>query len=496
MQFDYLANKALNILENTDKSLFLTWKAWTWKSTLLKHFIQTTKKNVIILWSTWIAAINIGWETIHSFFRIRQNDTINNVKALTWNKLKVLKKTDVIIIDEISMVRTDLLDLVDMIIKKSLKTNTVFGWKQIFIVWDLFQLPPIISDKNEKKFIEQNYKTEYFFSSNTYKQLDPEVIELTKVYRQEDENFVKILNKIRIWIFNKSDLDILNKNILNKDKKDILVLTTTNKNAENTNFESLKKLKWKKYTFYADIDGSFPERLYPSSPILEIKKWAQIMFLKNTEFYRNWTIWKVIDILENDNETLIEVKVDNHIIHVNLYTWNIYNSFYNEKIKKIEYKKIWSFTQFPFKLAWAITIHKSQWLTFEQAIIDFGKTVFAKWQAYVALSRVQSLNWLHLKREVRLSDIRADKRVLIYMWKALKQQKIDMIKYCKENDKTLCFYYIKFNNEISKRRLKISNFWGSSYNWYIFFTVTWIDLEKNKERNFNIDKMYELEIID
>lgn len=492
--FDLLWEKALNIIENTNESIFITWKAWTWKSTLITQFLSTTYKNIIVLASTWISAINIWWSTIHSFFHIKKENDLSKLNPLTWENLEILQNCHCILIDEISMVRADILDTVDKIIQLSLNTKNVFWWVQMILVWDLFQLPPVIKWE-DKKFIENHYKNEYFFESNAFKKLNPIVIELQKIYRQKDKKFIWILNKIRIWTFDEEDLCVLNQRVVDRNNlpESTIVLCSTNLEADKINFQKIEKLDSQSFYFDANVKWEFDEKQMPTKKQIYIKVWAQIIMLTNDVFWQNWTIWKFLWI-DEDNSNIIKIEIDNQIYNVEKYTWKLRNWKYNKKTKKIEYETIWEFEQFPFKLAYWITIHKSQWLTFEKVCIDLWKILFAKWQAYVAISRVKSLEWLFLLREIKRADIKADKRVLIFMWKVLNQQKKLFIKYALENDKNIKFQYIKFNWEISNRIVKPLKVENWNYNWYDFESFNWFCFLRNEERNFNIDKMHEVEI--
>ncbi len=494
MEFDYLGNKALDLIENNDASLFLTWKAGTGKTTLLKHFFENTSKNYIVLWSTWIAAINIGGSTIHSFFSFWKDINKSNVKKLYWKKLETLENADIIVIDEISMVRSDLLDCIDICMRSSLWNHELPFWgKQMLFVGDLYQLPPVVSQA-EQKYILEEYKTEYFFSSFAFQELDPYIIELQKVYRQDDVELVKVLNKFRVGLFSQSDIDFLNTKVINpwdiKDR-DIVTLTTTNKDAWNTNIERLSALPWESFVSHALIEWEFEQNLYPNLLELEFKENAQIMMLNNNEFWKNWTIGKIKEII-SEEEVIVEINNNEYVVEP--YEWNVLKPRYDKSIKKIVYDKVWKFIQFPFKLAWAITIHKSQWLTFDKLLIDFGKTVFAKWQAYVALSRWTNLENMYFKRPVDKKDIKVDKRITYFMSKALRPQKKDMIKYAYENNKNITFWYLKYNQEISQRTIKLIDFWLDNYNWYDYFFVKGYCYLRDQNRVFNIDKMYELEV--
>lgn len=495
MYWDYLWSRALELMEMRWHSLFLTGKAGTGKSTLLKQFLNTTKKNVINLASTGIAAVNTGWSTIHSFFRLHPNVKLDEVKPIRGNNLEVLKEADIIIMDEVSMVRADLLDCVSRCINLSLtgKDDLPFGGKQMIFIWDLFQLAPIVSYEERNAF-KDLYKSEYFFSAKNYEKLNPKVIELQKVYRQEEEDFIDILNKIRIWIFEDKDLDYINKNIIedmDSLESGTIVLTTTNADADTINQKNLSKLDSELHFSEAEIEWEVPKSFYPNAINLNYKVWAQIMMLRNTAERKNGSIGRILEIYED----IVIVEIDDEEYEVELYEWKIFKHFFNKKTKKIITETVGTFTQFPFKLAWGITIHKSQWLTFDNLCVDFGKRVFAKWQAYVALSRAVTTNWLLLKRAVVEKDVMIDKRVLWFMGKALIQQKVDMLNYAIEQEREVEFVYIKHEWEISKRKIIPQLVDKAQYKWYDFMALQAFDQEEEKAKLFSINKMYDIKLL-
>jgi len=496
MNFDYYWEKAIDLIENSSKSLFLTGKAWTWKSTLIKFFLENTKKNVLVLASTWISAINIEWSTIHSFFLFHPWITLDEISQeyeISKNRLEILKSVDTVIIDEISMVRADMLDIIDFAMKKILQIEKIFWWKQMIFVWDLYQLPPIIHN-NEKEYFEEKYNSPFFFSSLAYQELNPEIIELQKIYRQEDKKFINILNKFRIWLVQKEDIDYLNQRNLKEPKSDFfLTLVTTNLDANLINQEKLSELNTKSYIFKAKIEWQVPESYYTNSETIEFKPQSQIMMLTNWSNRKNWTLWKILDYNEQEKIALIEIDWEEYEIWP--HTRRVRKPIYDKKQKTLTNEIIWTFTQMPFKLARAITIHKSQWLTFDNVYLDFGKKVFAGWQAYVALSRVRTLDWLFLKRELKKTDIHIDKRIRNYMWSALIEQKIEFIKKTISKSETIKFQYIKFNWDVSERIVEPLKTSLMNYQWNDFWWLNWFCKTKKENKIFHLWRIFELELL-
>lgn len=420
MNFSREALYALDLLENTKKSLFITGRAGTGKSTLLKHFCVNTKKPYVILAPTGVAAINVGGQTIHSFFGfhpgITEKDIQRNAKAR--KDTTIYEKLEVLIIDEISMVRADLLDYIDIFLRLVRNSNEPFGGVQVVFFGDLYQLPPVLTD-NEKNDFFFLYESPYFFSANVFKAIKNfEVIELTNIYRQKDSTFIEILNAIRNFTFNEDHLAILNERIIQEDIDftNYVYLTTTNATVDKINLQKLSELEIEEFEFDGYVEGRFEDKLLPTDSTLKIKPGARVMFLNN-DMENRW--------VNGSLGTVKKINLDKNIIFVNLddgdevevspHTWSNYESYFNKDTKNIERKEIGSFTQFPLRLAWAITIHKSQGKTFDKVFLDLGYGAFAHGQTYVALSRCTNLNGLILKREVRHQDIIIDKAIDNFM---------------------------------------------------------------------------------
>ncbi len=400
-----------NLIENTDDSIFITGKAGTGKSTLLKYFKKNTAKNVAILAPTGIAAINVGGQTIHSFFRfpprLIQKDNIRRRR----NSI-IIQRLDTVIIDEVSMVRADVMDGIDYALRIGRdEMKLPFGGVQMVFLGDLFQLPPVV-EKEAQDIFDQRYDSPYFFKAKVFNKLNLRYVELNKNYRQSDTRFVDLLNKIRNKTQGDDDLELLNERvtkIIPGDYNHRVFLTATNNRANAINEEKLAGLLDQEYKYEADITGKFEESAYPTEDCLRLKKGAQIILIKNDPDKR-WVNGTIAEIAALSPGT-IKVSINGNIHEVAKATWEKIKYEYNLDEDKIEEKIIGTFEQYPIKLAWAITIHKSQGQTFDNIIIDLGAGAFSHGQVYVGLSRCTSLEGIILKRPVIESDIIFDERV-------------------------------------------------------------------------------------
>ena len=414
---------ALNFIEKTDRNLFITGKAGTGKTTFLHQIKKESLKRMVIVAPTGVAAINAKGVTIHSFFQMPFGPILPNQIANTSNaqrkfsktKIDIIKSLDLVIIDEISMVRADLLDGIDQVMRRYKNRNKVFGGAQILMIGDLQQLAPVVKP-NEWSLLQQYYHTVYFFSSKAYQEADVVSIELKHIYRQKNEDFIKILNEIRTNTLSEESAEILNKNYnptFSPTKEDgYITLTTHNNRANLMNSSELNKLKTKSHFFNAEISGKFNENSFPNEEKLELKVGAQVMFIKNDSSqekrYFNGKIGIVTDISKQNVTVQCANEIDEIITERE--TWENINYSINDDTKEIKEDITGSFSQIPLRLAWAITIHKSQGLTFEKAIID-AEASFAHGQTYVALSRCTSLDGLVLKTPITSNAIINDKTV-------------------------------------------------------------------------------------
>ena len=425
-QFAY----AYDLLENTTQNIFITGKAGTGKSTLLQYFRDHTSKNVVALAPTGVAAVNIKGQTIHSFFRFKPDITPESVYSIKIRKTQkvIYQKIDAIIIDEISMVRADLLDCVDTFLRLHGRNRMeAFGGIQMIFIGDLFQLPPVVR-REEQNIFRDIYPSPYFFDSKVFQGLNHngqyprrvEMVELKKIYRQKEEDFIRLLGTIRNQTATPAHLEMLNKRYIPHFKPAgddfYIYLTTTNAMADRVNQEKLNELGEESYYFEGALSGKFETRSLPTHQTLELKIGAQVMLLNNDSGGRwiNGSIGKIIDIVGSDNTIVVRLS-EGDIVQVGRFEWEMFKFFFNEDTEMLESESVGSFKQYPLKLAWAVTIHKSQGQTFDKVIVDIGHGTFAHGQIYVALSRCATFDGLILKKPILQSHILLDKSVVEFM---------------------------------------------------------------------------------
>lgn len=429
---------ALRFINQTQQSIFLTGKAGTGKTTLLQEIIATTYKNTVVVAPTGIAALNAKGVTIHSMFQLPFSAFIPDNSAppfsenskfetkttlfrhfrMSGQKRAVIRNMELLIIDEVSMLRADLLDAMDFMMQSVRKKKAPFGGVQVLFIGDLLQLPPVIREE-EWGILKNYYKGKHFFHAHVIEQNPLLYIELSKIYRQTDSRFVSILNNLRHNEITARDIQILNEHVKPnfdlKANKGYITLTTHNHKADVINTSSLEDLKGKPITFKADIIGDFPEKIYPIDSSLQLKEGAQIMFVKNDSSPdKNYFNGKmgIVKVLTN-KEIWVHFPDENKTIEVDRYEWKNIRYTVNEVTKEIEEEVLGTFVHYPIKLAWAITIHKSQGLTFDKAALDVSQ-VFLPGQAYVALSRLRSLEGLILLSPLRMNGILTDRDVMDY----------------------------------------------------------------------------------
>ncbi|MEO6191088.1 MAG: DEAD/DEAH box helicase [Saprospiraceae bacterium] len=408
---------ALDRLDNTKGVIFITGKAGTGKSTLFNLYNRISKKKTVVLAPTGIAAINVGGQTIHSFFRfppgfVGANDLHPLSKSL-------VKKIELIVIDEISMVRADMLDNIDKVLRISTQSNVPFGGIPMVWIGDLYQLPPIVSSAEEREYFSKYYESPYFFSANVMKQLeDFELIELNQVFRQKDQHFIKLLNKIRVNEIDEEEFEYLNERLLpipEDSDKPFISLCTTNAIANQINSTELAKLNVESRNYQAHITGSVSASQFPVEQQLVFKIGAQVMTIRNStdKTYVNGSL----GIVEELGVDYVKVKFHEiqESIKISKISWEIIR--YKAQGDELKKETIGSYEQLPLRLAWAVTVHKSQGKSFDQIIVDFGRGAFETGQAYVALSRCRTLDGIYLKQKLNWRDIRTDERVSEFLRK-------------------------------------------------------------------------------
>jgi len=441
--------KTLDIMENTNESLLITGKAGTGKTTLQKYFKKHTKKKVLVVAPTGLAAINAEGQTIHSAFRFPpQFLTKDDVKRVFGTSL--YKRIDTIIIDEVSMVRADMLDAIDCFMRLNGRNpSKPFGGVQMLLFGDLYQMPPVV-DNDICKIIERLYETPYFFSSNAMKDFNLRKIELTKVFRQKDPEFINFLDKVRLGNICDSDLEYINSRVSNiEPSDDYITLTPTNEIVSFINQSKLSELPDKLYIYQGKVEGKFDlgnnsskNNNLPADFELRLKKGAKVMFVKNDSGGRwvNGTLGKIEEL--GDDFVRVRIDDDLSIVEVGAETWEKIKQEYDEHSNNIIAKVTGKYTQIPLKLAWAVTIHKAQGQTLDKTFIDLSTGVWEFGHTYVALSRCRTCEGIILRNKIFLNDIKVDSRITEFL-----NNKLNQSSYQSNPSKTLN----DFINEEEKR---------------------------------------------
>ncbi len=432
------AKYTLQFINQTQRSIFLTGKAGTGKTTLLREIIKSTHKNTVVVAPTGIAALNASGVTIHSMFQLplggfipdvttphfsdtvkfESKSTLSRHFKMSGLKKAVIRNMELLVIDEVSMLRADLLDAVDFMMQSVRKRKAPFGGVQVLYIGDLLQLPPVVKDE-EWYILKKYYKGKFFFHSHVVQQNPPLYIELSKIFRQTDDAFISILNNLRNNRISAEDIQNLNQYVKPdfdlKANKGYITLTTHNAAADSMNAQALKDLNGKLFVYCPEIVGDFPDKIFPVEEQLQLKVGAQIMFIKNDlsadKQYFNGKMGMIQSLSEQ--EILVHFPQENQTIEVEKYEWQNIRYKVNEMTKEIEEEVLGTFVHYPIKLAWAITVHKSQGLTFDKAALDVSR-VFLPGQAYVALSRLRSLEGLVLLSPLQMNGIINDQDVMDY----------------------------------------------------------------------------------
>jgi ATP-dependent exoDNAse (exonuclease V) alpha subunit len=416
---------AIGAMESGNASLFITGRAGTGKSTLLEYFRTVTTKNVAVLAPTGVAALNVRGQTIHSFFHFKPDITPDTVRRTSRQNRSMYSALDALIIDEISMVRADLLDCVDRFMRiNGRDADLPFGGVQLILIGDLYQLPPVVPS-SEVEIFRTHYKSPYFFDAHSFRELRIRRIELRKHYRQKEQEFIGLLNAIRNNAISDAQIGQLNSRVdptFEPAAGDHYVtLTPTNSLADGINEERLGRIGGPAYNFKAHVGGDFEKKAHPADERLSLKVGAQVMMLNNDGARRwvNGSMGEVTAIRDAaDGNKSVEVRlIDGPVetVEVQPHTWELFRFSYNEQARKLISSRVGSFTQYPMMLAWAVTIHKSQGKTFDRVVIDLGAGTFAHGQLYVALSRCTTMGGIVLKKPVDRRHIMMDPRVTEFL---------------------------------------------------------------------------------
>ncbi len=497
-------SRALQLMEAGERHLFITGRAGTGKSTLLSYFRSITKRKIAVVAPTGVAAVNISGQTIHSFFGFRTDVTVEKVRReAKRNADPVYRNLEALVIDEISMMRADLFDCVDQFLRINGKNPGLpFGGIQLILIGDLYQIPPVVVGR-EREIFKDYYTSEYFFASRAYSEIEIEHLELEKVYRQTDGDFIDLLNKIRNKTAGAPEIALLNDRVAGDAAtlpKDAIYLTTTNAMADDRNRAEMAKLPAPLHHFEAKVSGKIDEKSFPADKTLELKEGARVMLLNNDSAGRwiNGTLGKVVAI----NKESLTVKLTGGAVEeVKPFKWNLFRFFWDEKSRAIAADEVGSFKQYPLKPAWAVTIHKSQGKTFDSVVIDLGRGAFATGQLYVALSRCRSYQGIYLSRPVRESDILVDYRVMNFMTgrqyahseeKLPLDDKVGILSEAAESGDELQIIYLKNTDEKSCRLIRPESVGMMEYRGRQFLGMRAYCLKRKEMRTFRVDRILEI----
>ncbi len=502
--------EAMELMDKTSENIFITGKAGTGKSTLLSFFIEQTEKDLAVLAPTGVAAINVNGETIHSFFKFMPGINLNEAmkKGKQQRKNALYKNLKTIIIDEVSMVRADLMDCINGFLQAARGNNQPFGGVQMIFIGDLYQLPPVLTSQ-EKPHFEKLYESPWFFHSQIFQSEDFSIklVELEKIYRQKDADFIDLLNAIRTNTVDSHHIKAVNSRLDTTTTRDEITLTSTNESANEINDLHLGRLKSKLHSFASEIDGSFEMKQLPTEQILNLKIGAQVMFVNNDSLGRwvNGTIGQITGFDNSPEEEKVLVKIsEGPVVDVSSHTWDRYKYYFDAGSRSLDQEKVGSFTQIPLRLAWAITIHKSQGKTFDRVKIDLGRGSFASGQTYVALSRCRTFEGITLQKPIKPSDIRLDWRVQKFLTgfqyaiseKALPlEQKIKLIQDAIDCEFELEILYLKAKDIKSQRKIRPRQVGQMDYDGKTFLGVeAWCSLRKDI-RMFRVDRILEIKAV-
>lgn len=506
---------ALAFMDEGKSNVFVTGRAGTGKSTLLGHFRKITKRQVVVLAPTGVAAVNVGGQTVHSFFGFRPDIVVEKARSLAKKAVKggwagVYQKMETMIIDEVSMVRADIFDCMDAFLRVARgRKNDAFGGAHVVMIGDLYQLPPVVKS-GETGIFAHHYKSPYFFDSFAYPRLNVRLVELEKIYRQHDGKFIDLLNAVRNNTIDDAGIAALNRRFTSipspltgegRGEGGYIHLTALNREADEINLRKLAALPGKERRFAAKISGKFDERSFPADEVVKMRTGAQVMLLNNDSLGRwvNGTVGKVVGMSGKS----IRVKIEGgETEDVEPYTWQMFSFSVNEKTKRITSEAVGKFTQLPVMLAWAVTIHKAQGKTFDRAVIDAGRA-FAPGQVYVALSRLRALEGMLLARPLKKTHVRVDWRVVKFMTGhsyAVSEkemplgEKISFIESAIKNGQRLAITYLKSSDVKSKRIVEPVEVGEMEYCGKPFTGLRCVCDLRGEERIFSVKRILEMEI--
>lgn len=508
IEFNDEFRQALGIMQDTGDHAFITGRAGTGKSTLLEYFRGITGKKIAVLAPTGVAAVNVRGQTIHSFFKFKPDITLMKVRKLSQKARRLYENLDSIVIDEVSMVRADLLDCVDKFLRlNSGNEREPFGGIQMILIGDLQQLAPIVSSQ-DKAMLASGYESPYFFQAKAFKQIRPEFVELEKIYRQKDERFIQLLNAIRNNTATEKDFKLLNSRcspgFQPSEDSPCVTLTPTNKAAEEINASRLEQLPGKKFSYQGVVKGDFNPNNLPTSLELELKEGARAMLLNNDSAGRwvNGTMVGIKRIQSNCDGDVIEAGFDDgSSVQVTPYTWDQFEYSFNPHTNSIDSESIGSFTQYPLKLAWAVTIHKSQGKTFDNVFLDIGNGTFAPGQVYVALSRCRTLEGIALKKAVEKKHVFTDWRAAKFVSqchydkseeKTPLERKMETLRNAAESQMSLEVVYLKQDGTKSRRVIQPKSVGEMEFKGRRYLGVTAYCFTRQDERNFRVDRILEI----
>ena len=502
--------RAFDLLREGKKHTFITGRGGTGKSTLLEHYRSYAKEEPVVLAPTGVAALNVKGRTIHNFFNFYIDITPQKAKKIKPKNPKIYKNLKSLIIDEISMVRADLLDCMDVFLRRfGPDKSQAFGGVRMVFVGDLYQLPPVVGSK-ERELFSSYYESPFFFSAKIFKNFKMELVELKKIYRQRDMKFIELLNRIRDNSVSADDLELLNSrfqaSFKPKKGKFYISLHVRNHEANQINESRLKGLKGRAFVSQAFIEGDFGKEYYPTSPLLKFKIGSQIMMLNN-DSKRRWVNGSIGviqsvegDLTKDDDEAYLKARLypENKIVEVYKYRWDIYKFSFSKEAQTIVSESVGAFMQFPFRLAWAVTVHKSQGKTFDQVIVDTRGGMPFSGQAYTAFSRCSSFEGLVLTSPVKKSSIKTDRRAQAFLaslqWRKSEEElsfedKIKQIKRALEEKLLIKIHYLKPDNTESKRSVQPLFLGEMEYKGKSFQGLRAFCFKAQQERSFRVDRI-------